>query len=106
MRIEDVNARKAYIQSVRKSFDSPDRKYEWEDISDTKGEATDSFSLFKVRILIAVFIFTAYILCDQTNTMFYHYSTTEVAEKIAENYDYSEAKNNVLKVMHQTMEME
>lgn len=106
MRIEDVNARKAYIQSVRKSFDAPNRRYEWKDTSDTKEEATDSFSFFKVRILIAIFIFVAYVLCDQTNTMFYDYSTEEVAEKIAENYDYNQAKDKVMQVMNQTMEIE
>ena len=36
MRMEDVNARKAYIQNVRKSFDSPERKYEFEKEADTK----------------------------------------------------------------------
>lgn len=106
MRIEDVNTRKAYVQSVRKSFDTPNHKYEWEGISDTKGEAADCFSFFKVRLLIAVFIFVAYILCDQTNTMFYQYSTEEIAEKIAENYDYQQTKDKVLQVMYQTMEME
>lgn len=30
MRMEDVDARKAYIQNVRKSFDSPGRRYEFE----------------------------------------------------------------------------
>ena len=107
MRIEDAYARKAYIQSVRKSFDDPERKYEWEYPTDTKGEAnTDSFSFFKVRLLIAVFIFAAYILCDKTNTMFYQYSTKEVAQKIAENYDYSQIKDEVMQVFNQIIDME
>ncbi len=106
MRMEDVNARKAYIQKVRKSFDSPNRNYEFEKESVTKGEAADGFSFFKVRLLIAVFIFAAYVLCDQTNTGFYHYSTKEVAEKIAQDYDYSHAKEEVLQVLGHTIEME
>lgn len=106
MRIEDAYARKAYIQSVRQSFDEPNRKYEWETDSLTKGEAEEGFSFFKVRLLIAVFIFAAYVLCDQTNTLFYQYSTDEVAQKIAQNYDYSKVKEEVVQVFHQTMVME
>lgn len=106
MRIEDAYARKAYIQNVRKSFDNPERKYEWENDSDTKGEAADSFSFYKVRIFIAVCIFAAYVLCDQTNTLFYHFSTEEVAEKIAQNYNYTEIKEEVMQVFHQTIDTE
>ena len=36
MRMKDVNARKEYIRSVRKSFDSPKRQYEFEKESDQK----------------------------------------------------------------------
>lgn len=96
MRVEDVNERKAYIQSVRRSFDSPNRNYEWEKESSTKGEAADGFSFFKVRFLIAVFIFAAYVLCDRTNTGFYRYSTREVAEKVEQDYDYHHVKEEVL----------
>ncbi|MBO5303558.1 MAG: hypothetical protein J6A92_05865 [Lachnospiraceae bacterium] len=107
MRIEDAYARKAYIQNVRRSFDDPQRKYEWEYNTDTKGEAdTDSFSFFKVRLLIAVCIFAAYVLCDKTNTLFYQYSTKEVAEKIAENYDYTQIKDEVEQVLGYTIVME
>ncbi|MBO5372045.1 MAG: hypothetical protein J6A75_04910 [Lachnospiraceae bacterium] len=107
MRIEDVNARKAYIQSVRQSFDNPNRTYEFEyDTNHTKGEAEDSFSFCKVRLLIAVFIFAAYVLCDQTNTSFYQYSTQEVADKIAQNYDYTKIQEEVVQVFHQTMDTE
>ena len=46
MRMKDVEARKAYIQNVRKSFDSPKRQYEFEKETDAKGgEASDSLSL-------------------------------------------------------------
>lgn len=105
MRMEEVNARKTYIQNVRKSFDSPNRNYEWEKEPITEGEAADGFSFFKVRLLIAVFIFIAYVLCDQTNTLFYQYSTKDVVEKIAQNYDYNEVKDEVMQVFHQTMEI-
>ena len=95
MRMKDVNARKEYIRSVRKSFDSPKRQYEFEKESDQKGETGDSFSFFKVRMLLALFIFTAYVLCDQTGTKFYEFSTKDIAEKIEESYDYTEVEKYV-----------
>lgn len=105
MRMEEVNARKAYIQNVRKSFDSPNRNYEWEKEYNTKGEATDGFSFFKMRLLIAVLIFAAYVLCDQTNTMVYEYSTKDVVQKIAENYDYDDTMEKVMQALSYTTEM-
>lgn len=88
MRIEDVQARKAYVESIRKSFDDPERNYEWEKQDIQPDTTVESGSFFKVRLLLAVFILAAYILCDKTNTMFYQYSTKEVAEKIAQDYDF------------------
>jgi len=88
MRIEEVQARKAYIESIRKSFDAPNRNYEWEKQDSQPDTTVESGSFFKVRLLLAVFILIAYILCDQTNTMFYQYSTKDVAEKIAQDYDF------------------
>lgn len=101
MRMSDVDARKDYIQKVRRSFDAADRKYEFERDTDTKGEGNDAFSFFKVRLLIAVFIFAAYVLCDKTNTMFYQYSTDDVAEKIAQELDYGKVREEVLQVFGQ-----
>lgn len=99
MRMKDVDARRDYIQKIRKSFDSPERNYEWERGDETQGEA-GSFSFFKLRLLIAVFIFAAYILCDQTGSMFYHYSTRDIAEKIEENYDYSRVEDYVMTMVN------
>lgn len=94
MRREDVDNRKKYVQKIRSSFE--DKKYaHWEEDQETKGEAPDSFSFFKVRLLLAVFIFAAYVLCDQTGTKFYLFSTEDVAEKIEENYDYTNVEKYV-----------
>ena len=42
-----------------------------------------------------LFIFTAYVLCDQTGTKFYEFSTKDIAEKIEESYDYTEVEKYV-----------
>lgn len=99
MRMEDVNERKAYVRSVRKSFDSSKRDYEWEYDTNTKGEAQDSFSFCKIRWLIAIAIFVGYIFCDKTNTIFCRQSAKEVIQKITENYDYSHLKEEITQVL-------
>ena len=53
-----------------------------------KGEAKDGFSFFKVRMLLAACIFAAFVICDQTHTKFYQYSTQDVVKQITKNYDY------------------
>lgn len=94
MRKEDVNQRKEYVQRIRSSFE--DNQYaRWETEEDKKGEVPESFSFFKVRLLLAVFIFTAYVLCDQTGTKFYQFSTKDIAEKIEESYDYTNVEKYV-----------
>ncbi len=100
MRMEDVNARKAYIQNVRKSFDSPGREYEFKREPDTKGEAAEGFSFFKIRLVAAALLFAAYIYCDRTNTVVYHVSTKEVMEKIEADFDYEKARNEIVEVFH------
>ena len=87
MRIEEAEARKAYIQRVRQSFDTPGRKYEFEKEAAVKGEEASEFMFMKIRFLIAALIFAAYVLFDQTGMKLYEYSTGEVAEKIAKGCD-------------------
>ena len=97
MRIEEAEARKAYIQRVRQSFDTPGRKYEFEKEAAVKGEEASEF-MFKIRCLVAALIFAAYVLFDQTGMKIYEYSTGEVAEKIAKDYDYIRAKEEAVQV--------
>ena len=98
MRIEEAEARKAYIQRVRQSFDTPGRKYEFEKEAAVKGEEASEFMFMKIRFLIAALIFAAYVLFDQTGMKIYEYSTGEVAEKIAKDYDYIRAKEEAVQV--------
>lgn len=94
MRMEDVDNRKKYVQRIRSSFDGQDMAC-WEQDMDTQGEAGEGFSFFKIRMLLALLLFTAYILCDQTNTKFYQYSTKDIAKIIEEGYDYTDVEKYV-----------
>lgn len=67
-----AQARKQYVEEVRRSFNhaQPDT-YDDE-------PSTGAASFFKVRLLIAVFIFAAYVLCDRTGSRFYNYTSEEI----------------------------
>ncbi|MDE7311587.1 MAG: hypothetical protein K2N87_08245 [Eubacterium sp.] len=71
-----ARARKQYVEEVRQSFNhvQPD-EYEEE-----AGAGTASF--FKVRLLIAVCIFAAFVLCDRTGSRFYNYTTKEIVSML------------------------
>lgn len=71
-----AQARKRYVEEVRRSFNHA----EPDEYQDESGEVTESF--FKVRLLIAVCIFGALVLCDRTGSRFYNYTTDEVIEKL------------------------
>lgn len=73
---EYAQARKQYVEEVRRSFNhaQPD-EYEAEPQAGT-------MSFFKVRLLIAVCIFAAFVLCDRTGSRFYNYTTKEVVSML------------------------
>ncbi len=73
---EYAQARKQYVEEVRRSFNhaQPD-EYEAEPQAGTT-------SFFKVRLLIAVCIFAAFVLCDRTGSRFYNYTTKEVVSML------------------------
>ncbi|KAI4447144.1 hypothetical protein C823_001663 [Eubacterium plexicaudatum ASF492] len=73
---EYAQARKQYVEEVRRSFNhaQPD-EYE----AEPQAGAT---SFFKVRLLIAVCIFAAFVLCDRTGSRFYNYTTKEVVSML------------------------
>lgn len=75
---EYAQARKQYVEEVRRSFHQvqPD-EYEEE-------PPVGAISFFKVRLLLAICIFAAFVLCDRTGSRFYNYTTDEVVKLIQE----------------------
>ena len=98
MRMDEVEARKAYIQRVRQSFDTPGRKYEFEKEAAPDREENNEILFVKIRLVVAALLFAAYVFCDQTGIKVYRYTAGEVAQQIAKNYDYLEAKDEVMAV--------
>ena len=75
-----VQARKQYVDEVRRSFRQQEDTDEFEDELPEAGSA----SFFKVRLLISVCIFAAFLLCDRTGSRFYNYSTDEIISMLQE----------------------
>lgn len=71
-----AQARKEYVKAARRSFgqQEPD-DYGGEPVSDVS-------AFFKVRLLAAVCIFAAFVLCDRTGSRFYSYTTDEIVSMI------------------------
>ncbi len=95
MRFEDAENRKAYVKSVRQSFEQTTTDVQTDNRTTDKGEAKDGFSFFKMRLLLAICIFAAYVVCDQTNTEFVRYSTQDIVKQITQNYDYHRIRDIV-----------
>ncbi|MCI9611998.1 MAG: hypothetical protein HFH33_08240 [Eubacterium sp.] len=71
-----AQARKQYVEEVRQSF----KHVQPEEYEEDPGAGTASF--FKVRFLIAVCIFAAFVLCDRTGSRFYNYTTKEIVSML------------------------
>lgn len=85
-----VHARKQYVDEVRRSFHQQE---EADDCQDELPEA-GSASFFKVRLLISVCIFAAFLLCDRTGSRFYNYSTDEIVSML-QNSPYQEQIDSI-----------
>lgn len=81
---EYAQARKQYVEEVRRSFHHMQpEEYEEE-------PQAGAVSFFKVRFLIAVCIFAAFVLCDRTGSRFYDHTTEEVVELLKQERFQSE----------------
>lgn len=88
-----IERRKRYVQEIRKSF--ADREAEssslsgfhaktentYEDELETVGEA----AIWKVKILLAVMLFAAFVFCDRTDSEIFSMKTDTIIQKIGEN---------------------
>lgn len=74
----DAQARKQYVEKIRRSFE--EQEFEEEEPEPLAG----SIVFIKLRLLAAVFIFAAFILCDRTGSKFYTYTTQEIVSMLQE----------------------
>lgn len=99
-----VENRRKYVAEVRKSFsDSEERspssnryRFENEDEMDMEKKAEGIGAGIKMRLILSVMLFAAFLLCDLTNTSFGGFSSQEILDKIEENYDYTNLQKYVM----------
>lgn len=72
-----AQARKQYVEEARRSFGQAGQ-----DKYDDEPDGVGTASFFKVRLLISVCIFAAFVLCDRTGSRFYNYSTDEIVSML------------------------
>lgn len=80
-----AQARKQYVEEVRRSFGHAQAEYEEE-------PPAGAASFFKLRLLAAVCIFTAFVLCDRTGNRFYNYTTDEIAAMLQKDQFQAQLK--------------
>lgn len=105
-----VEARRAYIRSVRDSFHEREKgTYEAHTVGGSRTirprehsetaediETAGSGSLLKARLLLSAFLFAAFVFCDRTGEKFLTLTTEEICEKLAQNYDYTNLEKYVM----------
>ncbi|MGN0350548.1 MAG: hypothetical protein ACI4ES_02770 [Roseburia sp.] len=96
-----IDERKRYVAEVKKSFETGYGVNTYEDDYSGSIEQSSSFSLFRFRFMIAVFLFCVYLYCDYTETPIYHYTTEDVVTVISENEFYQKLENYVMIQMMQ-----
>lgn len=99
-----VEARRAYIRSVRDSFQeggqgncgSRTARLRAPDGTAEDIETAGSGSLLKARLLLSAFLFAAFVFCDRTGEKLLTLTTEEICEKLAQNYDYTNLEKYVM----------
>lgn len=110
---ETVEARRSYIKSVRDSFEDKEKQGRYDahtaggsravrlrEQGRTEEEAdpalAGSGSMFRVRLLLSVFLFAAFVFCDKTGEKLVTLTTEEIYEKLSQNYDYTNLDKYVM----------
>ena len=84
----EMQERRAYIQAVRDSFSdasshTPSRQsYAWEEGAD---EVVGRSAFWKLRLLLSIMLFAAFVISDRTNTPLFSLTTDTLTDKICEN---------------------
>lgn len=98
--------RRAYVNEIRSSFANSGTKSEKrlprtgtvvQTDADTE-EVIGAFAVFKIKFLLCLFIFAAFVVCDRTGIEFFSMSADAVYERVSQNYDYTNLKKYVMMV--------
>ena len=84
--------RKEYVQQVRASFDQSNDALEPGLVDNITTEYSSFFGL-KIRSVIAIIIFLAYLFCKYNSYPIFGYTTTEIIDIITDNQYYTFLQN-------------
>ena len=83
--------RREYVNEIRRSFDEPQKIKE----EQQEKEVSSSFLMVKLRIIVALCLFLAFLLCHVTKYEFYGYQTKELIDIISDNHYYTNLQDYV-----------
>jgi hypothetical protein len=84
MTVNSLDERRRYVNEVRASFGSPHESRQYGNLDEQPKETTISFTMFKIKFLVAVIIFAGFIYCDLNKITWYGQNTKTVTNKIKE----------------------
>lgn len=104
---EYVEQRRRYVQEVRNSFADTDTKKqkksgglyagsEWER-EEEELDMVGSSAIWKVKLILSVMLFAAFVLCDRTGTKLFSMETDTILEKLSQNQKLPEKVEETLK---------
>ena len=104
---EYVEQRRRYVQEVRNSFSDMDTKKqkksnglytgsEWAQKEDEM-DMVGSSAIWKVKLILSIMLFAAFVLCDRTGTKLFSMETNTIVEKISKNQKLPEKVEETLK---------
>lgn len=83
MTANTLEERRRYINEIKASFQDPSKSQQYQDISGGDGANDVSTAGFlRLRLLIAVALFAAFVYCDQNKVKIHTYTTDKVYEYI------------------------
>ena len=109
---EYVEQRRRYVQEVRNSFSDMDAKKQkkssglfvdsgWE--SEEETDLAGNSAIWKVKLILSVMLFAAFVLCDRTGTKLFSMETDTIVEKISQNQKLPQKAEETLKYIFPQM---
>lgn len=99
MTVDSLEERKRYINQIKASFHDPGKSSRYRDLGMEEAPARPEFGMFKVKALLAVVIFGAFVYCDRNEVTFYKQNTDTVYERIAETFSVEKAVQSLEKMI-------
>ncbi len=97
MTANTLEERKKNISEIKASFQNPHQSSRYQDLSgtDTDTAAVTYGGMFKMRLLIAVALFGAFVYCDKNDVKVISYTTKEVSKQVQKDLAVDKIMNKI-----------